>query len=287
MRARVPATSANLGPGFDCLGLAVALYNTVVVEKTGKVPEVVPTHDMVAGVAAVFFRDPRVDVDPFGFEWSISGDVPISRGLGSSVTLRLGVLACLNEISGSPLGREELFELCTEAEGHPDNAGPGVFGGFVITSAGGTHFRFPVDPRLRICLVVPEYEVLTDPSRGALPISIPHGDAVRNTANAASLTAAFATGDYEKLRGSFGDFLHQGYRSHLVPGLFRVIEAGEESGALGGYLSGSGSTVACLAWEEDSEKVLGAMIEAHGEHGRGRCRGLSRPPDNEGVSLED
>lgn len=274
---QVPATSANLGPGFDCLGCAVALHNRVRLTRLPGPPVVTPEHPMVAGAAAVFFKHPQVRLDTFGFSWQIDGQVPISRGLGSSVTLRLGVLAGLNALAGSPLDRAALLALCTEAEGHPDNAGPGVFGGFFVGTAR-QWFHFPIDPALRFVLLIPRNEVLTDPSRGALPVSIPHADAVRNSANACALVAAFASRRYDQLPGAFDDFLHQAYRAHLIPGLFEVIGAGTAAGALGGWLSGSGSTMACLTDKAAAADAIGdAMAAAHE-----RCR----PPGEAPANLE-
>lgn len=288
VEVQVPATSANLGPGFDCLGCAVSLHNRVRLTRLPGAPVVTPEHPMVAGAAAVFFKHPDVRLDTFGFRWQIEGDVPISRGLGSSVTLRLGVLAGLNALAGEPLDRAGLLDLCTEAEGHPDNAGPGVYGGFFV-GATRQWFHFPVDPALRFVLLIPNNEVLTDPSRGALPVSIPHADAVRNGANACALVAAFASRRYDRLPGAFEDYLHQAYRAHLIPGLFEVIRAGTAAGALGGWLSGSGSTIACLTHRAEAAAAIAeAMTAAHD-----RCRPAEEAParieivpaDNTGVTV--
>ena len=269
-RVRVPGSTSNIGPGYDCLGIALAVYNEVEIACGGESAQIggAPEHPMVAQCAKAFFE--KTGRRPFPFCWEIAGDVPISRGLGSSVTLRLGILQALNELAGQPLDADGLFRLCTEIEGHPDNAGPAVFGGFVITNAHGDFFRFEVEPELKFVLLVPDLEVLTDNARTVLPQSILHKEAVNNMSNACSITAAFATREYHKLRDTFDDYLHQTYRQHLVPGLFNVILAGTEAGALGGFLSGSGSTIACLAVNGKSEKIARAMQDAyaagHGTH---------------------
>jgi homoserine kinase len=216
---------------------------------------------MVEAVAALFFQQTDVAVPPFAISWTIGGDVPQSRGLGSSVTVRLGILMGLNELSGRPLSPEQLFVLCSDAEGHPDNVAPAVFGGFALASRQ-EYFRFEVQPRLKAVLLIPEFEVETVHARGALPESVPHSDAARNTANACALVAAFASGNYERIGGSLEDFLHQPYRRHLVPGLFEIIGAGVKAGAIGGYLSGSGSTIACLSTSPDPESIAAAMLDA-------------------------
>lgn len=254
----VPATSANLGPGYDCLGLALGLYNRTTVTLLEGRPRIEPHHSMVEAIAAQFFQQPEVAEAPFAFAWNIEGDVPQSRGLGSSVTVRLGILMGLNELCGTPLGKEQLFTLCSEAEGHPDNVAPAVFGGFAVAGAG-QWFHFPVEERLKAVVLIPDYEVETAHARTALPESVPHADAARNAANASCMVAAFATGQYERLGSFLEDTLHQPYRRHLVPGLFEIIEAGRKAGAIGGYLSGSGSAVACLATDGDAAEIAWAM----------------------------
>lgn len=282
----VPASTSNLGPGYDSLGLALDLHNTVQLTRL-PADEPSPEHpEIVADVARRFFEHPAAasakGAASFAFEWSISGDVPRSRGLGSSVTVRQGVLQCLNQLCGHPLNQEQLFQICAAAEGHPDNAGPAAFGGFFVASESGTWLRFSVPESLRFVLLIPAYEVLTEPAREVLPDAIPHQDAVRNTANACLLTAAMATAQLHRLRDAFRDYLHQDYRAHLVPGLADVVRAGEEAGALGGFLSGSGSTMACLATEDmDCERIAAAMRAAHVGHGEDRT--LVVGPDNHGA----
>jgi len=252
---KVPGTTANLGPGYDCLGVALNLYNEI----TLSCSDTPTTHPMMAEAAALFFQ--KTGKESFAFDWKITGDVPRSRGLGSSVTLRLGVLHGLNSLTGSPLDRQTLFELCSTLEGHPDNAAPAEFGGFTTSRHTNQFCRIPVEKTLHFVLLIPEFEVLTSAARRVLPATIDHGEAVRNTANTAMITAAFATGDYQLLRGSFHDFLHQSYRTPLIPQLPHVINAGIAAGALGGYLSGSGSTIACITLDSP-DQVAGAMLAA-------------------------
>ncbi|XHR26805.1 MAG: homoserine kinase [Chthoniobacteraceae bacterium] len=254
---RVPATSANLGPGYDCLGVALRIYNRVTVSR-GEPKEALPS--MVAKAGSRFFE--TAEMRPFPFDWAIGGDVPQSRGLGSSVTVRLGVLHGLNELTDGPLDREELFVLCSELEGHPDNAAPGEFGGFTVASMDGC-ISFDVSPDLSFVLLIPEFEILTDDARRVLPSDMKHDLAAASAGNAARITAAFASGQYEALRGAFEDYLHQPFRQPLMPFMPEVIRAGEKAGALGGFLSGSGSAIACVTLE-NPEKVAAAMKEASG-----------------------
>ncbi len=190
----------------------------------------------------------------------MTGDVPECRGLGGSATVRLGVLHGLNLLCGKPLDRQQIFELAARLEGHPDNAAPAEFGGFTVGAASGLQ-RFVVSPRLKFVLLIPDLEISTRDARRLLPNRIPHSDAVRSCAAACKITAAMVSRDYEKLRGAFVDHLHQPYRRKLIPFLDDVIKAGEKAGALGGFLSGSGSTIICLTLDS-SEKVAAAMLRA-------------------------
>ena len=251
---RASASTSNLGPGFDCLGVALSLYNQVTV-KSGTAGG---GNRMVRDAARKFFA--VANCKPFDFSCDILGNVPIGRGLGSSVTVRLGVLHALNEIARTNLSRDELFKLCAELEGHPDNAAPASFGGFTI--ARGTDVQhFNVSPRLRFILLIPSFEISTIEARRLLPADILRTNAARNTANVAAIAAAFATREYKRLRGCFVDYLHQPFRKKLVPFLDRVITAAERSGALGAFLSGSGSAICALALD-DSKKIAAAMQRA-------------------------
>jgi homoserine kinase len=255
---RVPATTSNLGPGFDCLGVALQMYNFVTVARAGRMEA-----GMMAQQAARHFFH-AVQIEPFAFSCRIEGDVPHSRGLGSSVTVRLGVLHALNALLEEPLQREQILGLCAELEGHPDNAAPAQIGGFVV-ARNNRHQQFPLDARLRFVLLIPAFEVKTAEARRVLPHEIDRLRAVESCGNACAITAALASGCYENLRGMFSDHFHQPFRAKFVPFLERVITAAENVGALGGFLSGSGSTIACLTLQRPDE-VAAAMQEASGLH---------------------
>ncbi|MEY3480115.1 MAG: homoserine kinase [Verrucomicrobiota bacterium] len=268
---RIPATSANLGPGFDCLGVALDLHNRVSVTRGGTTA----TDPMVLEAAAAYFR--HSGQSGFDFQWSIEGDIPRSRGLGSSVAVRLGILHGLNELDDRPLDPTTLYRLCAELEGHPDNAAPAAFGGFAAARADGTCFRCDISPEVRFVLLVPEHEIETDASRGILPEEIKRRDAVRSLGHAVLVTAAFASREYSLLRGSMRDWLHEPYRQSVNPHLRPAVEAGVGAGALGGYLSGSGSSVCCVALASP-ERVAAAMQAVLPS-----ARTFVLGPDNEGV----
>ena len=269
---RVPASTSNLGPGFDCLGVALRIYNSVTVARGGQrsPPRIVDA------AARLFFT--RTGIKPFPFGCSIDQEVPRSRGLGSSATVRLGVLHALNRLAGEPLNRLSIFHLCAELEGHPDNAAPASFGGFTVVR-GANAQRFDVSSRLYFVLLIPALEVKTALARRILPARVSRLEAIETCANACSITAAFASHNYHSLRKSFGDHLHQPFRKKLIPFLSRVIAAAEDAGALGAFLSGSGSTIAAVTLK-DPQKVAEAMRR---EISNCNVRVLITRADNTGV----
>ena len=253
---RIPATTSNLGPGFDCLGVALQIYNLVTVARTNRLE----AGAMAQQAARRFFR--ATGCEAFAFSCVVEGEVPRARGLGSSVTVRLGVLHALNALLNRPLKRAQIFELCAELEGHPDNAAPAEFGGFVVARHN-RHQKFPIEPHLRFVLLIPSFEIKTAEARGVLPNKINRLRAVESCGNACLITAALASGNYRNLHGALADYLHQPFRAKFVPFLDRVIAAAEDAGALGGFLSGSGSTIVCLTLRSP-EKVAKVMLQASG-----------------------
>jgi homoserine kinase len=263
VKVRVPASTSNLGPGFDCLGLAVNLYNTVEVRRA----ESSSHRGMVAETARHFFS--RVEsrgIKPFGFEVAITGDVPVSRGLGSSVTVRLGVLLGLAELvrPEAGLSREEILPWLIELEGHPDNAVASCLGGFAVcapAAPGFSYTRAKVGPELTMVTLVPELKLATEKARALLPREVPLHDAVENAQRAARLAALFCTGDYGAMRGLFADHLHQPFRRILIPGFDEILEAANRAGALGSFLSGAGSSMMALTLEHP-EAIGESMLQA-------------------------
>jgi homoserine kinase len=271
---RVPASTSNLGPGFDCLGLALHLYNHVTVARgRGE-----PPGAMARAAAAAFFK--RAGCKPFPFACQIAGDIPPSRGLGSSAALRIGVLLGLNELADRPLQRGDLFEICARLEGHPDNAAPACYGGFNVVR-GLDRQMFTVSAQLHFVLLVPDFEIATTAARRLLPSRVDRLHAVENSRNACAITAAFASREYQSLRGAFADHLHQPFRKKLIPFLDDVIAAAESAGALGAFLSGSGSTI-CAITRRSPEKISRAMLAAADSP---RARRILTTADNRGARV--
>ena len=272
---RVPASTSNLGPGFDCLGVALRIYNDVVVTRGGarSRPQAV-----VEEAADLFFHHTRRA--PFSFSVSITDNIPLSRGLGSSVTVRLGVLLALNALTGKRVDSLSIFQLCAQLEEHPDNAAPAIFGGFTVVQ-GETVQRFDVSALLSFVLLIPDFKITTSGARRILPSQIKRVAAVKSCANACAIAAAFASGNYHNLRGAFTDHLHQPYRLKLIPFLPRVVAAAEKAGALGAFLSGSGSTIAAVTLHS-SKKVAAAMSRAAGS---ASAHALITRADNRGARV--
>ena len=269
---RVPASTSNLGPGFDSLGLALQLYNTITIAHTN---DARVHHGMIGETATAFFQKATGGkIPPFGFEAKIEGDIPISRGLGSSVTVRLGILMGLAELIRDefPVTHEQLLTLLIELEGHPDNAVPSFFGGFAVSAHasadpadGFLYTRVPVKPELSFVTLVPDLRLSTETARGLLPREVPFRHAVENAQRTARIAAAFCLGDYATLRGMFVDHLHQPYRKVLIPGFEDILAAAQNEGALGSFLSGAGSCLMAPALDH-VDAISAAMLDAAKKH---------------------
>ena len=274
---QVPASTTNLGPGFDCLGVALELWNRIRVvpgEKEAQNPSI------VSEAANLFFD--QTGIKRFAFRCVIEGDIPQARGLGSSVTIRAGVLLALNALAAGHLTKKELCELCTKLEGHPDNAAAALYGGFTIVSKARNEIaRFDIDRDLKFVLFIPNFEVKTSEARRVLPESFSRQAVVENLANTSFVAAAFASRRYGQLQDSFEDRVHQPFRTQFVPFLPKVLSAARNAGALGGFLSGSGSTIACLTLS-DSSKVAASVADAAPE---AKAKVLIVSADNLGARI--
>jgi homoserine kinase len=291
---RVPASTSNCGAGFDTLGLALNLYNRVTLTRTGggdPVPERpadARAQSMVSEAAAAFAR--ATGRGGAGFSYRIEGDVPPARGLGSSVTVVAGVLAGLGRLLDAPLARRQLVALAAAIEGHPDNAGAGILGGFCVSRsnpATGAYVdsqRFEVSGDIAFVVVSPPVEFVTKESRGALPATLPLFDAVKSINSAAYIVAAFASRDYERLRDSAGDFVHEPHRLPQIPGGAEAIRAGVGAGAWTGWLSGSGSSVLCVCERAKADAVFMAMTAAFARVSM-PSDGRILSADNEGLAI--
>ena len=292
---RVPGSTSNCGAGFDTLGMAVDLHNDVTLMVGGDGPGAQPQREsdgkaqaMATEAAELFFQYTKRT--PLAFSYRIEGQVPSTRGLGSSVTVRAGIIAGLDALAGTGLSRHQLVALVTELEGHPDNAAASILGGFCVARsnpADGAYVdcvRIEVPADLAFVTASPLVEISTKESRGRLPAKLPYFDAVRSINSAAYLVAVFASGKYDLLRGAVGDFMHEPYRLPHIPGAAAAISAGVEAGALTGWLSGSGSSVMCVCRREQAETVMLAMRGSFAAD-KLACEGAVLRADNAGLRL--
>ena len=281
---RVPGTSANCGPGFDCLGLATTIYNyldltllkgsKVVVESKGEGADNIPRGKRNLTWQAVrrLLQEVNRENDFKGAIIRMKNNVPISRGLGSSSTAIVAGLVAANEIIGSPLNRQELLKLATELEGHPDNVAPALFGGFTVSVMDkGEVQTFSFLPRIRLKLIVavPDFELSTRLARKVLPKNVSMKNAIFNISRASMLIAALVEGREDLLPLAFDDALHQPYRKKLVPGMSEVFEAAKSAGALGAAISGAGSCLIAFTTLKSGleDKIAAAMVEEFKNHG--------------------
>ena len=257
----VPASSANLGAGYDCLGVAIAMTNRIELEvrvwSRGKIELNVDgegrnelTEDrenrFVRGLEASLRKALGSLPDEVGWRIGMRNQIPLSRGLGSSAAATVGGVLAGNALAGEPLSTADMLMLATEIEGHPDNAAAVLLGGFVAsasTPAGVEAVRFDAPRELRAVLFIPDLRLSTKEMRGTLPNKVPFADAVANLAAVAVGVAGLATGRFELLGRLTVDRLHEPYRAKAYPQLPRMVAAAREAGALGACLSGAGSTI--------------------------------------------
>jgi homoserine kinase len=250
----VPASSANLGPGFDVLAAALSLQLEVEVQETGSFAvhtELDVPRDRTNLVVRGFERLHPAD----SFEFTISSEIPLSGGLGSSAAAIVAGLLAADHVFELDA---DVLELAAELEGHPDNVAAALEGGFVICD--GTRVqRFEPPMGLEAVLVVPDQPVSTQAARAALPESVPLADAVYNVAHAAKLILGLAQGDLELIAAGLHDRLHQPYRAHLYPRSAELVERAPVFGALGATISGAGPSVLVWCQYEQTGPVVAAL----------------------------
>jgi homoserine kinase len=273
----VPASSANLGAGYDCLGVAIAMTNRIELEvrvwSRGEIELTVDgegrnelTEDrenrFVRGLEAALRMALGSLPDEVGWRIGMRNQIPLSRGLGSSAAATVGGVLAGNALAGEPLSTGEMLRLATEIEGHPDNAAAVLLGGFVVsaaTPAGVEAVRFDSPRELRAILFIPDLRLSTREMRGTLPAQVPLADAVANLGAVAVGVAGLATGRFELLGRLTVDRLHEPYRAAVYPQLPGMVAAARAAGALGACLSGAGSTIIAFT---DSATGTAALEEA-------------------------
>jgi homoserine kinase len=290
---RVPATSANLGPGFDVLGLALGLYNEIVYDEAGRVTVTIEGEGagrLDTGAGNVVARAVRMAYEAAGRRFPGAAircinRIPPARGLGSSAAAWVGGLVAANAMLGSPLERDTLLTLACRAEGHPDNVAAALLGGLTVSCVAGetvVALSLPVPANLLWVVLVPETESSTSEARAVLPDTVKRADAVFNLQRMGLLLAALASGRVDVLGAAMEDRLHQPQRQTLFPWMEAVRQAALEAGALGCVLSGAGPSL-LAAVRGVGQPVAGAMERALASAGvAGRAHSL--PVDTVGAT---
>ena len=264
VKVKVPATSANLGPGFDVAGLAVTLYNTFVFELLDDGLEITGCPEQFCNEKNMTYQAFIVGAKACGLQFQglrieCSGDVPYTRGLGSSSTCIVAGLVGAFAFQDQGNARQKILELATQIEGHPDNVAPAIFGGLTVSvmSETVTTLNIPVKHDYRFVAFIPPFTLSTEKSRSVLPQNLPRADAIANVSHLALMVASLINGYDEGLKLGFQDRLHQSYRGQLIQGFDDIMAIlNKDERVLGAYLSGAGPTIMAVIKAEDEKGVV-------------------------------
>lgn len=273
IEVKVPATSANMGSGYDSIGIALNLYNTIKMEES----DCIDIGD-VSG-ASIPMDETNLIYQCAKKVYDICGkplkgmkiieqcDIPQTRGLGSSSACTVAGILGANALLGNPLDRESMIDLAANIEGHPDNSTPAILGGFCVAllEYGKVwSVRVPMNGKVEFITFIPDFELSTEKARAALPKTIAHHDAVFNLSRAALLAGSLTTGKLENLGVAVGDCLHQPYRFDLIPDGRELVHAAKAMGALGTFISGAGPSI--IAVVDANDKTYLSRAEMYCEH---------------------
>ncbi|BBB92985.1 MAG TPA: homoserine kinase [Methylomusa anaerophila] len=286
IKIRVPGTTANCGPGFDSIGIACTIYNEIEFtftpagpieiviegEGAGLLPETAD-NVIIKAVQMVFdriySRYPHCQQSRWqGIRLHMNNAIPLSRGLGSSAAAIVAGLVAANELCGNNLNKEEILEIASAMEGHPDNVAPAVYGGITVSVAEASQvhcIRFIPKADFSMVVAIPEFNLSTKLARKVLPDSVPFQDAVFNIGRTALLVSSLYEGKLDFLQYALIDKIHQPYRSKLIPGMPEVFTAARKAGALGAALSGAGPCLIAFALS-DLNKIGKAMVNTFSQH---------------------
>ncbi|MBQ2941141.1 MAG: homoserine kinase [Clostridia bacterium] len=271
IRVKVPATSANLGPGFDSMGLCLGLYNEIEIEETEGGVEIVQDgfnykncpierNLLYKAMKAVFDECGK---SPKGLKIKIESNIPATRGLGSSAACIIGGMVGANAMYGL-LGPNDILSLATKMERHPDNVTPCLMGGFTVSCFDGervTYSKMNLGDEISLAVIYPDSKLSTGKARTTLPYKVSHRDAAYNAAHSALLVSAIAGKKYNLLAEAMKDKLHQPYRMKMIPDMEEIFKIYKEAGAYGAYLSGSGPTLAAIIPTKEKESFSKEVCE--------------------------
>lgn len=293
IRVKVPATSANMGAGFDCMGIALSLYNIIDIDILESGLQIIDDFPKVShnennliyrAMKEVF---DRVGYTPSGIRIRQKSQIPATRGLGSSSACIIGGMIGANILSGRKLSYREILNMAAAMEGHPDNVTPALFGGLCVSAKDGDSIIYKSIKLIRqykFVVMIPDFFVATKKSRCIIPDSFSKEDAVFNISRAALLVGALRDGDSELLKTAVDDRLHQPYRTEYIENMEEIFEKTYEAGSCGTYLSGSGPTI--LSIIDDSTKDFKTKMEEFFKNSgqKWRCKVLT--VDNVGTIVQ-
>lgn len=305
---KVPASTSNLGPGFDCIGMALPIYNTITIEETvlpgtgieinvlndnetanDLIMDHMPMDENSIIYKAVELLYNSIGQTPSELKITVQSQIPIARGLGSSASVIVGGLLAANELLGHPADEVALLSIATEVEGHPDNVTPSIVGGLVLTSLeddGSVVYRklnWPEEWQITVC--IPDYELSTEISRSVLPKEVPMQDAIFNAKRLGMLIQAINTKDAELMKMALQDKLHQPYRMKLVPGLDKIMEnLKHEENVLGCVLSGAGPAIIVISQKNNLEKIK-SIINDTWEEMNVKVNIMTLPVETQGAQI--
>lgn len=261
IKVKVPATSANIGPGFDSLGIAFNLYNTFTFEEIDEGILITGcdgnfnSEDNLVYLSMIKTFD-KVGYKLKGIKIDIEADIPISRGLGSSAACIVGGIIGANQLAGNPLSKDEMLKIATEIEGHPDNVCPALFGGMtssIMEDSEVVYNHIQVANGLRFYALIPDFTLSTHEARAVLPQNISYKDAIYNISRVALLISALSNGRFELLKYGLQDKLHQIYRGEIIPDYYEVVNICHDCGSIGTFLSGAGPTIMAITYDTNIE----------------------------------
>lgn len=279
VKVRVPGSTANCGPGFDVMGMACSIYNelelklikekSLCIEIYGDGAANIPCDERNMVWRCIEMLLKKAHAPYQGAHIKMHNDVPLSRGLGSSATAIVAGLFAANACLGNHFSQQDIFEMATEIEGHPDNVAPALFGGITVS----THTPGKLDyvsfmPKfdLKLVVAIPDFYLPTKKARAVLKQTVSLKDAIFNMGHLAMIVAAISQGKIEALKGAFEDKLHQPYRASLIPGMYDVFKVANDAGALGTAMSGAGPTIISYTIE-NAEAIGQAMVDEFAKHG--------------------
>lgn len=296
VKVRIPGTTANCGPGFDTIGVACSIYNEleltlhdreeIRIEVSGEGSSAIPKDDRNLVYKAVQLVLNRIGVHYPGIFLRMNNSIPLASGLGSSAAAIVGGLVGANAITGEQLSQQDILDMATAMEGHPDNVAPAIFGGITISAIHdkvARYLRFLPPRKLDMIVAIPQFSLSTKISRQVLPREVPFGDAVFNISRTALLVGALCQGKFELLQCALDDRIHQPYRQPLIPGMQDVCQAAVKSGAFGAVISGAGPCLMAFS-DENSDEIGQSMVRAFALHNT-KARYISMSIDVEGAKI--